>query len=130
MSNFSFHTQPCGKTRPVHVEKMSVCVKRVRSLPCIKTIKTSKEITETSKTGLKRVQHVTNNWKDSGGPSYARTKYSREKNPDCDQRKSRKTAAELWLCFIVKVRTFPNAKETQLGIGTEQLCSSEKTTNH
>ncbi len=41
--------------------------------------KTSKEIAETTKTGLRTVQRIIKNWKDSGEPSSLRKKCGRKK---------------------------------------------------
>ena len=58
MSSFTF--QPCRKT---HLEK------------------TSKEIAENTKIGLRTVQRISKNWKDSGEPSSSREKCGRKKKP-------------------------------------------------
>ncbi len=42
--------------------------------------KTSKEIAETTKIGLRTVQHIIKNWKDSGEPSSLRKKMWSGKN--------------------------------------------------
>ena len=44
--------------------------------------KTSKDIAETTKIGLRTVQRIIENWKDSGEPSSSREKCGRKKNPD------------------------------------------------
>ena len=43
---------------------------------------TSNEIAETTKIGLRTVQSVTKNWKDSGEPSSSGKNYGWKKNPD------------------------------------------------
>ena len=41
--------------------------------------KASKEIAETTKIGLRTVQRIIKNWKDSGDPLHSRKKYGRKK---------------------------------------------------
>ncbi|MED6272004.1 hypothetical protein CHARACLAT_025883, partial [Characodon lateralis] len=44
--------------------------------------KTSKEIAETTKTGLRTVQHIIKKWKDSGDPSSSKEEMWLERNPE------------------------------------------------
>lgn len=66
--------------------------------------KTSKEIAEAAKIGLRTVQRIIKNWKDSGDPSTSRKKCGRKKIPNDRDRRSlkrlvrsnqRKTTVEL-----------------------------------
>ncbi len=61
---FSFLKQPCQKTHPVVMEKMLICFRRVKLLACTKQIKHlrrwQKQITETTKIGLRTAQRIIN----------------------------------------------------------------------
>ena len=51
------------------VEKMLICLTKVKSLACIKQRKHLKETAETTKIGLRTLQRIIINWKDSEEPS-------------------------------------------------------------
>ena len=55
MSSFLFLKQPCWKTHPVVVEKM---FEKHQIIGMYQAEKTSKEIAETTKIGLRMVQHI------------------------------------------------------------------------
>ena len=59
--------------------------------------KTSKEISETTKIGLRAVQRIIKNWKDSGEPSSSRKKCGRKKILiDCDRRSLKHLVNQMW----------------------------------
>ena len=72
MSSFSFLKQPCLKTHPWLWK--SCLFEKGQIIGTHQAEKTSKEIAETTKTGLRTVQCIINKWKDSGKPpSYRKT---------------------------------------------------------
>ena len=77
MSSFSFLKQACRKTHLVVVEKM---FEKGQIIGMHQAEKTSKEIAETTKIGLRTVQHIIKNWKDSGEPLSSRKKCGRKKS--------------------------------------------------
>lgn len=72
VSSFSFLKQPCrGKDVNLFQKGQIIGLHQAK--------KTTKEIAETTKIGLRTVQHIIKTWKDSGEPSSSRKKCGRKK---------------------------------------------------
>ncbi len=78
MCGFSFLKQPCRKTSCGHGKDVNLFQKG-QIIVMRQAKKTSKEIAETTQIGLRTVQRIIKNWKDSGQPSSSRKKCGREK---------------------------------------------------
>ncbi|MED6288853.1 hypothetical protein CHARACLAT_030526 [Characodon lateralis] len=106
MSCFSFLKTTMSKDTSCGREKNVGLFQKGQIIGMHQAEKTSKEIAETTKIGLRTVQNIIKNWKDSRDPSSSRKKCGRKKilNDDRDQRSlkrlvksnCRKTTVELF----------------------------------